>query len=76
MSDAVTFARTQFGLPPGPVKAQVLDPNIRRGILNCCRQWGKSTTHAVKAVHDAFTHPRSLTICVKVTRGDRSIDWS
>ncbi|MBL8296264.1 MAG: terminase family protein [Bryobacterales bacterium] len=62
--DTVAFARTQLHFRPDPIQAQVLDPNIRRGILNCCRQWGKSTTLAVKAVHHAFTHPKSLTICI------------
>ena len=63
-NDTVAFARTMLGFHPDPIQAQVLDPNIRRGILNCCRQWGKSTTLAVKAVHHAFTHPKSLTICI------------
>jgi len=67
-NDTVTFACTQLHFHPDPIQAQVLDPNIRRGILNCCRQWGKSTTLAVKAVHHAFTHPKSLTVCISPLR--------
>jgi hypothetical protein len=62
--DPVAFARTRLNFHPDPVQAQVLDPNIRRGILNCCRQWGKSTTLAVKAVHHALSRPHSLTLVV------------
>ena len=51
-SETVAFARTQLHFHPDPIQAQVLDPNIRRGILNCCRQWGKSTTLSrVELVH-------------------------
>lgn len=28
--------------------------------MNCCRQWGKSTVTAAKAVHTAITKPGSL----------------
>ncbi|MBL8295813.1 MAG: phage terminase large subunit [Bryobacterales bacterium] len=63
-SDTVTFARSMLHFHPDPIQTQVLNPNIQRGILNCCRQWGKSTTLAVKAVHHAFTHPKSLTVCI------------
>jgi len=43
-SETVAFARTMLNFHPDPIQARVLDPNIRRGILNCCRQWGKSST--------------------------------
>jgi hypothetical protein len=33
-----------------------------RVILNCTRQWGKSTVTAAKAVHEAWTKPGSLTL--------------
>ena len=63
-NDTAAFARTMLNFHPDPIQARVLDPNIRRGILNCCRQWGKSTILAIKAVHHAYTHPDSLTLCV------------
>src|ERR1019366_4826250 len=34
----------------------------KRGILNCTRQWGKSTVSAVKAVHRAWTERGSLVL--------------
>ena len=34
----------------------------KRGILNCSRQWGKSTVAAAKAVHRAYSEPGSLTL--------------
>jgi hypothetical protein len=33
-------------------------------MLNCCRQWGKSTITAAKAVHQAYTEAESLTLVV------------
>ena len=37
-NDTVAFARTMLNFHPDPIQARVLDPNIRRGILECCRQ--------------------------------------
>jgi len=39
----------------------------RCGILNCTRQWGKSTVSAAKAVHQAWHKKGSLTIVVNPT---------
>ena len=60
--DVVAFARDSLAFVPDPDQTLALDPAIRRGLLNCCRQWGKSTTVSVRAVHQAFHHPESLTI--------------
>ena len=60
--DVATFARDRLAFSPDPIQTRALDPSIRRGLLNCCRQWGKSTTVAVRAVHQAVHHPHSLTI--------------
>jgi len=60
--DPVSFARSHLDFSPDSHQTRVLDSSIRRGILNCCRQWGKSTTTAVKAVHHAFTQSDSLTL--------------
>ncbi len=38
-----------------------------RGILNCTRQWGKSTITAAKAVHRAYTRPQSLVLVASPT---------
>ena len=41
--DAARFAREAFGFHPDPVQTQILQVGHTRGILNCARQWGKST---------------------------------
>jgi len=58
------FARSRLNFEPDPRQCAVLDPSIEQGILNCTRQWGKSTITAVKAVHHAFTRPESLVLAV------------
>ena len=60
--DIVAFARDRLGFHADPHQARALDPFIRRGLLNCCRQWGKSTTISIRAVHQALYWPGSLTV--------------
>ena len=55
--DVVEFARTRLGFEPDALQERVLRSEARQGILNCSRQWGKSTTVAAKAVHFAYTRP-------------------
>ena len=62
MADPIAFARERLDFHPDDTQALVLDPRVPRGILNCCRQWGKSTTVAVLAVWRAFHFPGSLII--------------
>ena len=59
---ADTFARTRLGFVPDSKQMEVLQSNAKRGILNCSRQWGKSTVTAAKAVHRAFTRPGCLVL--------------
>lgn len=56
------FVRTQLKLTPDPEQTRLLKLDPRRCILNCTRQWGKSTVTAAKAVHKACTEPGSLTV--------------
>lgn len=56
------FARTRLGFIPDEKQALVLRSAAKRGILNCSRQWGKSTVAAAKAVHRAFTVSESLVL--------------
>ncbi len=58
------FVEQRLGMAPDPKQVQGLDPTVRRGILNCCRQWGKSTTTAALAVHKAIFFPKSLILVV------------
>src|SRR5260221_12022982 len=57
--DIVEFTRQRLGFDPNPLQESVLRGG-RRGIVNCTRQWGKSTVGAAKAVHRAFCQPDSL----------------
>ncbi|MEZ5355233.1 MAG: terminase family protein [Bryobacteraceae bacterium] len=59
------FATNRLGFSPDPHQTRVLNATTTRGLLNCCRQWGKSTSTAAKAIHHAFFHPRAtiLVLC-------------
>lgn len=52
--DPVAFAVERLAFQPDERQQQVLRTDVRRGLLNCTRQWGKSTLTAVKAVHRAM----------------------
>jgi hypothetical protein len=60
--DAVEFARHRLEFEPDELQAAVLRSEAKRGILNCTRQWGKSTVAAAKAVHRAFTREGCLVL--------------
>jgi hypothetical protein len=53
-----------LGLTLDPHQQAILDPGIRRGILNCCRKWGKSTMIALKAAHFAAHRPGTTVLVV------------
>ena len=61
---AVEWGREQLGFEPDRGQALVLGSSSKRGLLNCSRQWGKSTITAAKAVYQACTEPESLTLVV------------
>ncbi len=50
-ADAGEFARGALGFTPDPIQAEILRSTSRRILLNCCRQWGKSTTTAALIAH-------------------------
>jgi hypothetical protein len=56
-----------LGFVPDPTQVRVLNTPAIRGVLNCTRQWGKSTVTAAKAVHQAWSRKGSLTIVVSPT---------
>lgn len=58
----VEFARKQLQFVPDGNQVAVLESGAKRGILNCTRQWGKSTTAAVMAVHRAYTRKGSVVV--------------
>lgn len=62
--DAAEWARRELGFEADETQARVLRSHARRGILNCSRQWGKSTVTAAKAMHRAWTRRGSLVLAV------------
>jgi hypothetical protein len=62
--DPVCFAKEVLNFHPDPLQERVLDPQNTHGILNCSRQWGKSTLTALKAVHRAYIDEGALVLIV------------
>src|SRR5450432_2953814 len=62
--DALAFTHTFLTWTPDPKQALVLSANSQRVILNCARQWGKTTVAATKIVHVAVTRPHSTVLIV------------
>ncbi len=60
--DAVEFAWTRLKFRADEKQAEILRSDAKRGILNCARQWGKSTVTAAKAVHRAYSRPGALVL--------------
>jgi hypothetical protein len=67
--DAAEFALARLGMRPDAKQMEVLKSRAKRGILNCTRQWGKSTLAAAKAVHRAYTEPGSLVLVASPSAG-------
>lgn len=53
-----------LGFTPDPRQASLLSRPVHRLLLNCTRQWGKSTITAATAVDGAARHAGSLTLVV------------
>ncbi|MFN0106994.1 MAG: terminase large subunit domain-containing protein [Bryobacteraceae bacterium] len=49
------WAKTALNFLPSPKQVEVLDIDAKYLILCCNRQWGKTTTIAIKALHRALT---------------------
>jgi len=64
LQSAGEWVRAKLGFDPDATQGRLLDTRSKRVLLNCTRQWGKSTITAAKAVHHAFTQPESLTLVV------------
>lgn len=65
--NAAEFARTRLEFEPDERQEEVLRARRRRLLLNCSRQWGKSTVTAIRAVFEAETRPESLTLAAAPT---------
>ena len=62
--DIVAFARDKLGFSAEPAQMAFLKSDAKRGIVNCCRQFGKTTIMAIKAVYRAWINPRCLIMVV------------
>lgn len=67
LADAAEFARVRLRFVPDETQAEVLRSGARRLILNCSRQWGKSTVGAAMAVHRAYSRAGSLVVVASPT---------
>ncbi|WP_162179886.1 terminase large subunit domain-containing protein [Bryobacter aggregatus] len=59
-----TWAKETLGFTADEPQCRALDPGNRRILVNCSRQWGKSTTAALRALHHAMHHPNSETVLI------------
>ena len=55
--DPVAFARDLLGFTPDPTQAKLLGASQQYVMVNCHRQWGKTTMTAMRAVHWAMSKP-------------------
>jgi hypothetical protein len=61
--DPIALAR-DCGLEPDDVQARVLTSTSNRLLLNCSRQWGKSTSAALIALHTALYDAPAMVILI------------
>jgi len=64
--EVVEFARSRLGFFPDSAQEGLLRSGSgsepARRMVNCTRQWGKSTVAALMAVHRAYFRPKSLVV--------------
>ena len=60
--NAAEFARKCLEFEPDHHQTRVLLSSANRAILNCTRQWGKSTVCAIKALHRALYYPSATVV--------------
>lgn len=70
--DIVTFVRNRLGFSPDAVQEEILLASQGSGIVNCSRQWGKSTVGAAMLLHEAWTKPGSLCMVASVAEKQSS----
>ena len=70
--DPVAFARERLDFQPDSKQALVLASRSKQVILNCTRQWGKSTLTAAQAVFTAWHEPESLILVMSPTERQSS----
>ncbi|HWC97562.1 MAG TPA: terminase family protein, partial [Candidatus Sulfopaludibacter sp.] len=58
------WVQQRLGIVPDARQSLLLQSSGKRTILNCCRQWGKSTITAAKTVEIAWRNPKSLILVI------------
>ena len=66
--DPAGFARDALGIELDDLQQEIVDPTIDYGIVNCCRQYGKTYVLAVKAAHQLLFYPDSTVLVVAPTQ--------
>jgi Helicase len=61
--DPILLAR-DCGLDPDPVQADLLTTSSRRVLMNCCRQFGKSTIAGLIALHECLYLAPAMVVLV------------
>jgi Terminase large subunit, T4likevirus-type, N-terminal len=61
--DPVLLAE-DVGITPDDVQTRLLTSTSRKILVNCCRQWGKSTTTALVALHEALYAAPAMIILI------------
>jgi hypothetical protein len=62
------WAETSLHFAPSAKQAEVLDSNAKYLILCCNRQWGKTTTISIKALHCALQKPNLRIVVIASSR--------
>src|SRR5580700_9008735 len=65
--DGAEWVKAKLGFSPDTMQQEVLRGGQHRGLLNCTRQWGKSTVTAAKAIYEAYHVAESLTLVVSAS---------
>jgi hypothetical protein len=60
--NVLEFAQSRLEFWPDSRQAALLESGVSRGIVNCSRQWGKSTVAALMAVYRAYFRAKSLVV--------------
>jgi hypothetical protein len=71
--DPAAWAKAKLNFQPNAKQAEVLNTDAKYLILCCNRQWGKTTTIAIKALHHALHHPDQTIVILSRTKHQASI---
>jgi hypothetical protein len=67
------WAKENLNFHPSPKQAEVLNTDAKYLILCCNRQWGKTTTIAIKALHHATEKPDQAIVILSRTKHQAAI---